>query len=167
MNKWRGRHSKSHVLTRVADDGRAGFNNMVGLVAGFLFQLANGCLLRRFPFIDQTCWKFCGMSGTDYVCLTAICVPTMYLSIGGRYCSIMTVEGGKEFFLDLRIASIATAVAHQILAGATIGGAEVPSTPLEDRVLRSAISQGLYSRLSGSHGGQERDIPPCHLDQDT
>lgn len=39
-----------------------------------------------------------------------VVLPITYLSMGGRYCSMMTVDGGKEFFRDLRIARIATAI---------------------------------------------------------
>lgn len=36
-------------------------------------------------------------------------VPMTKFSTGGRYCSIITVDKGKAFFLDFKIAKIATA----------------------------------------------------------
>jgi hypothetical protein len=36
-------------------------------------------------------------------------VPMTSLSMGGLYCSMMTVDNGNVFVLDLRIARIATA----------------------------------------------------------
>ena len=68
----------------------------------------------------------------------------MYLPMGGLNCSIMTVESGKLFVLDLMRAIIATADdslcpfsarSHQKLPA--------PSTPVALRVLRSAHSQTL------------------------
>lgn len=72
----------------------------------------------------------------------------MNLSIGGRYCSIMTVDGGKLFFADLMIASMATANERIVVinAGSQMSGEDVtsiPSIPEAPRVLRSALSHFL------------------------
>ena len=72
-------------------------------------------------------------------------VPTTCLSSGGRYCSRMTVDRGKAFVLDLRMAKIATATEGVQVTNASGGGVregDRPSFPVWPcTTLRSAHSQ--------------------------
>lgn len=69
----------------------------------------------------------------------------MNLSIGGRYCSITTVESGNAFVFDLKIEKIATAGQQHLCVRRTAlrpkNDCILPSTPDDFLVLRSAHSQ--------------------------
>lgn len=78
--------------------------------------------------------------------------PIMNLSIGGRYCSITTVERGKAFVLERTMARTATAKIKKE-SGSTskmLGSGSPPSIPDDPRVFRSAHSQSLCTIYVGS-----------------